>query len=407
MNLISIASSYLKSRIANTTLNITLMALGVMMMTILVLFGSQMQQRLAKDGSNIDVVVGAKGSPLQLILSTIWHMDIPTGNISLDDVKKIEHNPSIKRAIPISLGDNFRGFRIVGSSHSYLENFDAKIANGRVWNKSMEAVIGFEVAKKSNIKIGDKFFGSHGLVAGGDEHKDSAYEVVGILAQNNSVIDRLVITSLESVWDIHSHHDEDDEDHASHNGHKDHHDHESKTVKNEITALLISYKNYAAAMNFPRYINQNTNLQAASPAFEMARLTNLIGVGSDTLFIFGCFLVAISLISVLIGLINSVRERIYDLTVFRILGANKKAIFKLVIIEGMIIAIIGTFIGLILGHLSLELIGNFTIKGQEMALQGFIFVPQLYLISSLLLVFSFLVCLIPAIECYIKPTKIK
>ena len=134
----------------------------------------------------------------------------------------------------------------------------------------MQAVVGAEVAAKAGLKVGDRFAGSHGLVAGGEVHADSLYEVVGILQPSATVLDRLVLTSLESVWDIHSHHEEYDEEHHhdEHEHHKHHKRHHEEHADKEITAVLISYKNNAAALNFPRYINKKTNFMAASPAFE-------------------------------------------------------------------------------------------------------------------------------------------
>ena len=155
-----------------------------------------------------------------------------------------------------------------------------------MWQDSMEVVIGYEVAKNANLKLGDHFSGSHGLTQGGEIHGDESYKIVGVLKSTKTVLDRLIITSLASVWDIHNHH----EDH-------DHHDHKKEEMEEdrEITALLIKYKNRMAAITIPRYINKNTNMQAASPSFEIARLIKLIGIGKDSVILFGSFLIILSL----------------------------------------------------------------------------------------------------------------
>lgn len=404
MNLFTICLSYLTSRLQNSILNIIMMAAGIMLITTLLLFGYQTSQRLSADSKGIDSVIGAKGSPLQLILSTIYHVDIPTGNIDLKTANKIKKHLQIKKAIPISLGDSYKGFRIVGTSPSYIKHFKASFIEGTIWQGTMEAVIGYDVAKKYNLKVGDNFFGSHGLILGGEVHEDNSYKIVGILAPTKNVLDRLIVTSLDSVWDVHSHHD-----HKNHHenvveeqhDHRHHHHKEKETAENkEITALLINYKNRMAAMTFPRYINKNTKMQAASPSFEIARLIKLIGVGKDSIMLFGSFLIILSLSSMLIGLLNSVYQRRYDLAIFRTLGASRKKIFLIVIIEGMIIAIIGSLLGLIAGHLAIEIIGNYSIKGAELGLTGFIFLPQIFILWVGILILCLIICLIPAIRAY-------
>jgi putative ABC transport system permease protein len=381
---------------------------------------------------------------LQLILSTVQHVDIPTGNIPLSEAERLKRHPQIRQAIPISLGDTYRRFRIVGTEPAYLEKFRAEYAAGNVWQDSMQAVMGATVARETGLGIGDTFIGAHGLMPGGHDHADKPYTIVGVLQPTGAVLDRLIVTSLESVWDVHADHDdhahednehnhaEDDRhdehknheheghdhaehDHAEHDHGEHDHNHDSQNhahdkhdqeahgdtdASREVTALLVTYSNRAAALSFPRMINQQTQMQAASPAFEMARLVDLIGIGTDTAFLFAGFLLSVALASVLIGLLNSIRERRYDLAVFRTLGASRGKVMSLVLIEGMMIAIIGSIAGLLIGHGFVEAIGMFTDKGIEIGLKGFIFLPEVWGMIAIVLVLSFLICLVPAWEAY-------
>jgi len=403
MSLFSIAFAYLRAKWSNTLLHVLVMALGVALMTGLLLFGHQMKERLYRDGAGIDVVIGAKGSPLQLILSSIQHMDIPTGNIPLEEAERLKRHPHIKQLIPISLGDAYHQFRIVGSTPEYLTHFGAQYAQGKAWGKSMEAVIGARVAEKSGLKPGDHFVGSHGLVPDGNTHADHPYTVTGILQPTGTALDRLIITPLESVWDVHKehhYHDEEDEHHHADAHDEKHNDHEAHHEDREVTALLVTYRTRVAALTFPRMINQQTSMQAASPAFEMARLVDLIGIGTDSAILFAGFLIAVALANVLVGLVNSIRDRRYDLAVFRTLGASRSKIMLLVIIEGMTIAVIGSLVGLLMGHGVIEMMGQFTSKGAEMGLRGFLFYSDIWLVWGLLLLLSLLACLIPAWEAY-------
>ncbi|MEM7070331.1 MAG: FtsX-like permease family protein [Pseudomonadota bacterium] len=389
MSLFAIAFHYLYAKRSNTLLHIILMLLGVAMISALLLFAHQAKENLYRNSAGIDAVVGAKGSPLQLVLSTIQHMDVPTGNIKLSQMERIKRHPHIRLAIPISLGDNYQQFRIVGTEPHYLKHFRAEFAQGEIWKKPMQAVVGATVARKTGLKTGNHFIGVHGLTQSGHGHDDRPYRVVGILKATGTVLDRLIVTSLESVWELHALESQTQSQDLNKN-----------TDHLEITALLLSYRNRSAALSFPRQINQQTSMQAASPVFEMARLINFIGVGTNTIFVFAGFLIAISLAGVLIGLLNNIRERAYDLAIFRTLGASRKKILWLVIIEGMTIAFTGSIIGLLLGHSMIAMMGSLTEKGLEMGLEGFFLLSEVWIVWGVILCLSFIVCLIPAWEAY-------
>src|SRR5690606_12272424 len=141
-------------------------------------------------------VIGAKGSPMQLILSSIYHTDYPTGNIDMDEALKLADNPLVKMAVPLSLGDNYRGYRIVGTDSSFLELYDTSLKEGRLWEKNFEVVIGSEMAEREGLAPGDKIFSSHGLSHEGHVHSDHPYVVTGVMKPTRSIADRLVLSDL-------------------------------------------------------------------------------------------------------------------------------------------------------------------------------------------------------------------
>ncbi|HEY3046857.1 MAG TPA: ABC transporter permease, partial [Polaromonas sp.] len=182
MKTIAISWRYLWSRPLAAALNLLLLSLGLASITFLLLVSHQISRAFERDLAGIDVVVGAKGSPMQLILSGVFHLDVPTGNVPLAAVKALESHPQVARIIPISLGDSFRGFRIVGTTPGYIAHYDAQLAQGALWRQPMQAVIGAQVAKQTGLKLGDSFAGTHGLGGGGDVHAQTPYTVVGVLA---------------------------------------------------------------------------------------------------------------------------------------------------------------------------------------------------------------------------------
>ena len=128
MRTLLFAWRYLWSRPLGATLNVLLLSLGLASITFLLLVGAQLSKAFDRDLAGIDVVVGAKGSPMQLILSGVLHIDVPPGNVPLKAVNELAKNPLVAQIIPISLGDNFGGYRIVGTSHAYMDHYGAKLA---------------------------------------------------------------------------------------------------------------------------------------------------------------------------------------------------------------------------------------------------------------------------------------
>ena len=225
MRIVRLAAAYLASRPLLTALNVAMLALGVATITFLLLVTHQAEERLARDAKPVDLVVGAKGSPLQLILSTVFHADVPTGNIGLEESRAIAANPMVASATPLALGDSFRGHRIVGHRRLLPRALRREARAGPLFAGEMEAVVGSEVARRHGLAVGAQLTGAHGLAAAGPAHDDHPYRVVGILAPTGTVVDRLVLTSVESVWHVH-------EEHAP-------------ARKPEITALLIRYAHAA------------------------------------------------------------------------------------------------------------------------------------------------------------------
>src|SRR5262249_15890965 len=284
---------------------------------------------VARDSRGIDLVVGAKGSPMQLILSGIYHLDAPTGNVPLAAANDLAKDRLVRSVIPLSLGDSYRGFRIVGTTPDYIGLYSGAFASGKVWGERMEAVLGATVAARSGLKVGDRLVGSHGLVEGGTMHGDSAYRIVGVLNPTGTVLDRLVLTSLESVWFVHESHG------AGHDEKEDADD------TREVTVLLVKYASPLAAVTLPRKINAQTSMQAASPAYETARLFRMIGVGADVIRAFGGVVLVTAALSLFIALYHALNERAYDIAVLRTLGARPASIAVMLLLEALILALLG------------------------------------------------------------------
>jgi putative ABC transport system permease protein len=168
----------------------------------------------------------------------------------------------------------------------------------------------------------------------------------------------------------------------------------------EITSLLVRYKSPVAAVQLPLLVNRETALQAASPAFETARLLSLVGIGVDTLGGLGLLLIATAGLSVFIALSNAMQERRYDLAVMRTLGASRAQLFTQPLLEALLLAGTGALLGILLGHVVAEAVGHFLPEGRNMGLSGLTWLPQELYVLILALLVGLVAALLPAIQAY-------
>jgi putative ABC transport system permease protein len=376
--------AYLRARPLTTLLTVLLVALGIATVTVVTLATRQFEARLARDAVGIDLVVGAKGSPLQLVLAGVYHLDVPPGNLPYGAVADLRANRLVAQAIPLSLGDSFRGYRIVGTEPGYLALHGARLAQGAMYAAPMQAVIGAQVAADTGLSIGASFVGSHGLSPGGPEHGDDLYTVTGVLAATGGVIDRLVLTPLESVWLVHEGEPADEA--------------ERKVLEaeREVTVILLRYATPLAAASLPRAINADARLQAASPAFESARLFRLVGVGVDGLRAFGMLLLGLAALSVFVALFQALSDRRRELALMRLLGASPRRLFGLLVGEGLLLTAIGVVLGFAIGHGVLAGAGRWFSPRGEMPLTGLDFDTMQWVYTAGALLLGLAAAAIPA-----------
>lgn len=318
-----------------TTLSLILLAFGVGMVSLLMLSEKQLSDTFDRNIQDIDLVLGAKGSPLQLILANVYHVDAPTGNIRLVDAQKVIRHPYIEEGIPLAYGDNYRGFRIVGSTAAYLDHYNAALREGRRMGAPFEVVIGQQVAETTGLKVGDTFFSAHGLQDETDVHTDKTFTVVGVLAESQSVIDQLLHCSIETIWAVHDGHGE--------------------TVAEsdrEITAVLLKKRNPLAVLTIPNVI-RDSNMQVALPAIEINRLTQNFGIGLNTLRSIALIIMLISFASIFISVYDNLLARKYELALLRTMGSGPSRVFLLLLLEGGLLSFGGAALGLVFSRVGL------------------------------------------------------
>ncbi len=395
MNITKLSIANILNRKLNSGLNILLVALSTGLISLFIQINDKIQQHFYNNLHGIDMVIGAKGSPLQLVLSVVFHIDTPTGNISLKEAESIRNNRLVKTGIPLSLGDNYKGFRIVGTDEQYPELFGANLQSGRLWQQSFEVTAGNDVARTLGLNIGDHFVGVHGLTGEGHHHEDKPYKVVGIFDRNNSVLDQLILTPTESVWDVHQHHEADHMEHSSieHEAHDDHGD-------REITAMLIQFINPLGMVQLPRFVNENTQMQAAVPSFEIDRLLNFMGIGMDMLVALGFMIMVAAGLSIFFSLFSSLKNRKHEMALMRLYGASQNKLQKMVVIEGTLLAAFGALLGFFLSRIAFLIVSN-AVKDAyryDFALPNLM--PEEFAVFFIAIIIALIASLLPAISAF-------
>jgi putative ABC transport system permease protein len=373
MNALYIAWKNLVFRPLSSLLTLLLLAIGAGIIFLIITLSSQLEKSFTSNLANTDMVVGAKGSPLQLILSSLYHIDAPTGNIPMAEVLRLKRNPQVKHLSMLALGDNYAGYRIVGTDDQFANFYELKPASGSLWSEPMEVVLGSEAAIQLQLTLADTFYSIHGLDQENDHrHDQSAFRVVGILKPTGTVVDQLILTSLQSIWKVHESHDHEEsassegEPHVhSVDGKHDHHDHDHEheeakvEEEREVTSALVMFKSSLGNVTIPRMVNEQTGMQAALPAIEINRLLSLLGLGSKLLTALAWLLMLVAGLSLFIALYNSIKERRYEMALLRTFGASPFKVLVLLLNEAIILTLAGCVLGFALSRIAmLILIAN-------------------------------------------------
>ena len=428
MNIFKLSIKNIISKPLSSLLSLALLVFGIGIISLLLQLNSLIKTQMDNNLKGIDMVVGAKGSPLQLILSAVYHIDSPTGNISVEDAKKIKNNRMVGSSIDLLYGDNYKGYRIVGTDDEFLDLYDAKIKDGRKWEDPFEVVVGSKIHSKFDLKLDDELMSSHGLRETGEAHADQLFKIVGLLEPSNSVIDQLIVTSPESIWDLHAEHDhsgeehDDEHDHEHDHEHDDEHDHEHDDEHDhehddehdhehddehdhehddeEITAMLIKFQNPMNIIQFPRQINEETNLQAAVPSYEISRLFKLFGFGIETLTYLAYLIIIVSAFSLFINLFNSMRDRKYEMALIRTLGSSRRQLSFMIIFESLILTTVGFLIGLLVSRLGVMFVSSLMEESLNYNLNSFGILNEELWLLILSIFIGLISSIIPALQVY-------
>ncbi|MHB9131422.1 MAG: ABC transporter permease [Armatimonadota bacterium] len=405
MSDLKLAFIYLSSRKLVTVLTVLSVALGLGLATIVLILARETDSTLRQETARWDMVVGAKGGQLQLVLNSLYYLDAPTGNISTDVWDALKKDSTVTRVVPVSMGDNFFGSPIVGTTLDFFTDRQATnggplIAQGQLFTKPLEAVVGADVAKRMSIRLGDKLVGSHGWGAGGgDEHKESPYTVVGILAATGTALDRALYADYRSVWDVH-HHDEEEAGEHHEEGTEEHHEEEGK----QVTALLVKLSLPGRRFQFVEHVNRTLPAMAAIPVDEIDKITRIfIAPMQGILLLIAYLVVLVAALSILISLYLTIHQRRRDVAIIRSLGATRGDVFRLITLEAAALAGLGVILGWLIGHLVVAGLTSYSVAKFGIAPHAWQIAPVEIVIAATVWGLGILAGLLPAAVAYRLP----
>ena len=435
MNILRLSWKNIISKPLPSILSVLLLAVGLSTAIILKLTEHQLTENINNTGKDVKLVIGAKGSRLQLVLSSVFQIDNPTGNINYGFYTLLKRNRMIKEMIPVSMGDSYKRKRIVGTNKDYIRLFSGKLKEGVLFENPLEATIGSVVASELGLKVGDAFVGGHGMEEVLHSHDEYKYKVVGVLERSGSVLDNLILTPVQTVWIMHAGHNDDSEytlegveeevheeaaaedslpqkhEEHEHEGHDHEHDHHVEVnldsvlanidpKDREITAILFPNLSGNAKIGVLNNANNQPNMMAVDPAPEIALLKNKITPFVSIIIAISWFITVIAMFSVFIGLLNSLRGRKYEIALMRVLGASKAKVLVSILFEGVILSVLGYLLCLVLSHAGMELIGSWMQNEYQYEFTGWIFLNSELTYLLVAIAIGLVSALIPAYKAY-------
>ncbi|VXC69823.1 Peptide ABC transporter permease [Oceanicaulis sp. 350] len=301
--------------------------------------------------SGVDLIVGARSSPVNLLLYSVFHIGDATNNITWESYETVASAPGVAWTVPISLGDSHRGHRVIGSTPDLFEHYQygggrhLEFASGQPFSDLFGAVIGAAVAREQGYQTGDEIIVAHGMGAVGFiEHDSNPFTVVGVLAPTGTPLDQSVMVTLEAIEAIHL-------GGATGSGATVSADElrAMDLTPDQLTAFFVGLDSPVAALRLQRAINTYPEepLQAVIPGVALAQLWSIVGVAERTLAAVAAFVVLTGLVSILTAILTSLNERRREMAILRALGARPGHVFVLLVAEAALVALAGAVLGAI------------------------------------------------------------
>lgn len=334
MTVLTIAWRYLQGRRVASALTVLSIALGVSLVVATTLLTGGIRAGFIEGTTDYSLVVGAKGSPTQLVLNVVFRMDTPTPNISMETYQDLRDDPLVEVAVPVAMGDAFQGFRYVATTNAYFAAFPWRrrtftVAVGRLFREdspaqpAYEAVLGAEAARRTGLQIGDRFYD-------GEEMAEYPLTVVGVLSPTAGADDRAIFFSLPSFWEMNE---------VS----------RGMDVK-PLTAVLVRPKRISDLPSLHRRLNVSPETQAVFPSAVLLSVFNVLGLVEEGLAVVLAIVAIVVLLYLFVSMYSATFERRREIATMRALGARRATILAVVLLESCALAVVGGVAGIVGGH---------------------------------------------------------
>ena len=350
MNALALALRFVAARPLLNLLTAAGVAVGVGLIVAVSALSAATKSSALRTAGGYQLLVAAKGSPVQAVLSTLFFMEPPTGNIPVALYRDLQADQGITRLVPFNFGDSYRGHFIVATTLDYFalirDMIGRPLASGpanRFFEKPFQAVIGWTVARQTGLTAGAEFTAAHGFIdLPSDlvqEHEARPYTVVSVLERTDTPADRAIFTTLETAWLLH------EEQGGGRRG-------DGPEASAQVTALLIHGRGYADLSRLAGALGQRSDVQTIFPARVMTRLLTYLRLGEGVLLGVAWLSIGIAFLTVTISMLAATIERRRQIATLRVVGASRAAVARVLAAEAGVIAGLGAVIGIALGRVA-------------------------------------------------------
>ena len=341
--------------------------IAIFVSTVIVLFSynvaRQINDGMITTATYYDVVVGPNGSSTDLVLSAMFFTGTLSDTVDASVYNEINDSRDVMKIVPIATGDNYKGNKIIGTTRDLLD--DKILKDGVMFEEPFEMIIGSNIAKKYNLKVGDDIVAAHGVSESSHSHEKSPYKVTGILEKTYTVYDDVLFTSPESVWNVHEHHDEDDVEmfsgeHTEHDENEENEEHSEHY--GEYTALLIKTRNPSAALTLIDDVNKLPGVLAVNPSTVLRSLIESIDTTTVIVYVLCAIIAVMSFIIIYMINLMIMQDLRKDIVLMRLLGLKRKIITEIVLIQNALTSLIAMILSFAFTRIALVFANNVTVK---------------------------------------------
>lgn len=373
-----------KSKLILTSITIILACMvGLLSINV----SNQVNDGIIELSGGYDVVIGPSGSDTQLAFNALFFSEDALGTIDYEIYEDLKNDRRINLVIPFAMADSFGNYRIVGTENTFLKNYKLK---GELFDDSFECVLGYNVAKNANLKIGDTFFSTHGAM--GSQHTEPI-KIVGILNKTNTNYDNIIFTQIDTVWESHgtslSHSNEHTEEHTDEQigEHTDEHEH---TVG--LTSILLKTKSLQYQSEITSEFSKIHGVQSITPTVVLRKSLQSIDMSKQIVYALTGIIFVMSVMLLFIITLLTAQDLRNDIKLLRLLGVSSGKIKSIFVFQSSIVSIISLTISFILSHISLNYINGISTG------YGIVIDPtKIYSIEYFIIAVMFIVTLLPII----------